>query len=99
VLAACALCGEPEGSTKAAIKRLVAQAVGQVAERLGNTKAVCRKCYIHPAVIEAFVEGDTIAPWTGATGGTRGHQLSTEEAAVVRLLTMRLASRTRRKAA
>jgi DNA topoisomerase IB len=24
---------------------------------LGNTKAVCRKCYIHPAVIEAYVDG------------------------------------------
>jgi DNA topoisomerase I len=99
VLAACALCDQPEGSSKAALKRFVTQAVGQVAERLGNTKAVCRKCYIHPAVIEAFVDGETIAPWAGSTGGGRGYQLSPEEAAVVRLLTVRLASKTRRKAA
>ena len=28
-----------------------------VAERLGNTKAVCRKCYIHPAVFDAYLDG------------------------------------------
>ena len=28
-----------------------------VAGRLGNTPAICRKCYIHPAVIDAFMEG------------------------------------------
>ena len=31
--------------------------MAQVAERLGNTVAVCRKCYIHPAVFEAFERG------------------------------------------
>ena len=31
--------------------------VAQVAERLGNTVAVCRKCYIHPAIISGFMEG------------------------------------------
>jgi len=29
----------------------------QVAEELGNTPAVCRKCYIHPAVVEMFLDG------------------------------------------
>jgi DNA topoisomerase-1 len=33
------------------------QAIEQVARQLGNTKAVCRKCYIHPAVIDAYVDG------------------------------------------
>jgi DNA topoisomerase-1 len=33
------------------------QAIEEVARRLGNTKAVCRKCYIHPAVIEAYQDG------------------------------------------
>ena len=27
-----------------------------VAERLGNTQAVCRKCYIHPAIIDAYLD-------------------------------------------
>jgi DNA topoisomerase-1 len=38
-------------------KKAVKEVVAQVAERLGNTVAVCRKCYIHPAVFEAFERG------------------------------------------
>jgi DNA topoisomerase-1 len=38
-------------------KNDVAQAIEQVARQLGNTKAVCRKCYIHPAVIDAHADG------------------------------------------
>jgi DNA topoisomerase-1 len=38
-------------------KGKLAQAIEQVARQLGNTKAVCRKCYIHPAVIDAYLEG------------------------------------------
>ena len=43
--------GEPDA-------RAVRTVIGRVAERLGNTVAVCRKCYIHPAVIAAFLGGD-----------------------------------------
>jgi DNA topoisomerase-1 len=32
-----------------------------VAEALGNTRAVCRKCYIHPAVIDGFTDGVTLS--------------------------------------
>jgi DNA topoisomerase-1 len=38
-------------------KRNVVQAIDQVAERLGNTRAVCRKYYVHPVVIEAYLRG------------------------------------------
>src|SRR3954469_654497 len=38
-------------------KRHVAEAVTEVARQLGNTAAVCRKCYIHPAVFEAYAHG------------------------------------------
>jgi DNA topoisomerase-1 len=38
-------------------KKNVKSVVAQVAERLGNTIAVCRKCYIHPVVFEAFERG------------------------------------------
>ena len=40
-------------------KNLVA-AVKRVAEHLGNTPTVCRSCYIHPSVLEAYAEGKTI---------------------------------------
>jgi DNA topoisomerase-1 len=42
------------------------EAIAQVARRLGNTPAVCRKCYIHPAVIDSYVEGRLAATMNGA---------------------------------
>lgn len=44
-----------ENETQA--KKLVVQAVEEVSSILGNTKAVCRKCYIHPVIIEKFLGG------------------------------------------
>ena len=41
-------------------KRNILQAVESVAKRLGNTKAVCRKSYIHPAVFDAYLDGSMI---------------------------------------
>lgn len=38
-------------------RRHLAQAVEKVAAALGNTRAVCRKCYIHPRVVEYYVDG------------------------------------------
>ncbi len=38
-------------------KRNVAAAIGVVALQLGNTKAVCRKCYIHPKIVQAYLDG------------------------------------------
>jgi DNA topoisomerase-1 len=55
------------GTVKAAIafskaaqipdKKLVRSVIAGVAEELGNTVAVCRRCYIHPAIIAAFEAG------------------------------------------
>jgi DNA topoisomerase-1 len=56
VFAAQLLCGQrgrrPHGSA-----RQIAAAIAEVADRLGNTPAICRKCYIAPAVFRAFDEG------------------------------------------
>ena len=41
-------------------KRNIVQAVEAVAKRLGNTKAVCRKCYIHPAVFDVYLDGSML---------------------------------------
>ena len=53
--------------TKAAADRMIVAAIDRVAGALGNTRAVCRKCYVHPAVIDAFRSGVTI----GHLGGAR----------------------------
>ena len=41
-------------------KKNVVAAVRRVAEHLGNTPSVCRSCYIHPAVLEAYLGGKSI---------------------------------------
>jgi DNA topoisomerase I len=38
-------------------KKNVVSAIEQVAARLGNTPSVCRKCYVHPAVLECYLDG------------------------------------------
>src|SRR2546430_16353584 len=45
-----------EPDTQAAKKELV-RAIARVADELGNTPAVCKKCYIHPAVIATYLAG------------------------------------------
>jgi DNA topoisomerase-1 len=97
VLAACALREAFEGTSQAARKRFVSASIGRVAERLGNTKAVCRKNYVHPAVLEAFFDGETIPPGSRSVLG-RFH-LSGAEVAVVRLLKTRLSEARRQRQA
>ena len=57
VLAARALGGAPPCGSQTQGRRNVAEAIETVAKSLGNTKAVCRKCYVHPAVLESYLEG------------------------------------------
>jgi DNA topoisomerase-1 len=40
-----------------ATKRAISEAMTHVAKQLGNTPAICRKCYVHPRVVEAFGTG------------------------------------------
>jgi len=55
VLALAALSQRPHGSAAHA-KREIAAAIAQVAQRLGNTSAVCRKSYVHPLILSAYLE-------------------------------------------
>jgi DNA topoisomerase-1 len=41
-------------------KKNVVEAIKAVAARLGNTPSVCRKCYVHPAVLDCYMSGDMI---------------------------------------
>ncbi|HMB96671.1 MAG TPA: hypothetical protein VKK61_11575, partial [Tepidisphaeraceae bacterium] len=76
--------------TQTQAKKNLVQAIGQVAERLGNTKAVCRRCYIHPAIMALYLEG-----------GMQKHQairagrLRSDEAAVLMILRQAAKSPTR----
>jgi DNA topoisomerase-1 len=51
----------PAASRREADRNIV-RAIDQVSERLGNTRAVCRKYYVHPALLQAYLLGRTIPP-------------------------------------
>jgi DNA topoisomerase-1 len=57
VLAARALLALQPFESPTEAKRNVVQAIEVVARQLGNTQAVCRKCYVHPAIVESYLEG------------------------------------------
>jgi DNA topoisomerase-1 len=44
-------------ATQREAKRNVKECIAAVSKRLGNTPAICRKCYVHPAVLTAYLEG------------------------------------------
>ncbi len=93
-LAAQALQEFEDFDTEAAAKRNVTQAIERVAKRLGNTKAVCRKCYIHPAVIDAYMDRSlaaTVKACADRELRTSLGRLPAEEAAVLALLQKRMA--------
>jgi DNA topoisomerase-1 len=57
VLAAIALQELSRFESPTQAKKNLVRAVEHVAERLGNTPTICRKCYIHPAIIDSYLEG------------------------------------------
>ena len=92
VLAACALraCG-PWTSQTEAQKRIV-QAIDVVAKRLGNTRAVCRACYVHPTVLDAYLDGSLCTlsfPTDMSNRGVEAPGLHPEEAMLLALLKQR----------
>jgi DNA topoisomerase I len=60
VLAAVALSTAGAFETRKQAKANVKNAIEAVAKVLGNTPTVCRRCYIHPAVLDAYLDGDSI---------------------------------------
>jgi DNA topoisomerase-1 len=88
VLAALALDGFPVSTSRVASRRNAVRAIEQVARRLGNTPAICRRSYVHPAVMEAYAAGVTLSALGDPRRAAGG--LEPAEAAVVALLEQRL---------
>jgi DNA topoisomerase-1 len=84
---------EPEATPKSVLKEVI----DEVAERLGNTAAVCRASYVHPLVASAFEEGELVARWQ-AGPSRAGGGLSADERRLLHVLEPRR-RRTRPKAA
>jgi DNA topoisomerase-1 len=84
VLAAVALQEFLETESQLQAKRNLKAAIERVAARLGNTVTICRKCYIHPEIISAYMVGDLVMKARSLAG------LRPEEASVLTLLKRRL---------
>jgi DNA topoisomerase I len=84
VLTACELSRLPMHESQQTAKKNIVQAIKSVSTRLGNTPSVCRKCYIHPAVVDAYMDGEVVKPARRGLAG-RG-RLSPQEVAVVALI-------------
>ncbi|MEQ1875098.1 MAG: DNA topoisomerase IB [Bdellovibrionia bacterium] len=93
VLAAKALRDLPMFETETQAKRHINQALDSVAKKLGNTKTICRKSYVHPAILASYLDGDTIetvlvtsrfAPSPSSTG------LDIDERATITLVARRV---------
>ena len=79
-----------ESATQA--KKNVVEAIKRVAEQLGNTPAVCRKCYVHPMVLNSYMSGDLVKILEAAEKKTakNHHALREEELQLMFLLEARL---------
>lgn len=75
-------------------KKRIQEAIESVAKRLGNTPTVCRTCYVHPAVIDAWMDGDMAKTLARRAGRElrRRDRLPAGEAWLLRLLQRRLAA-------
>src|SRR5690606_21089205 len=93
VLAALALQEFEEFDSEAKAKKNVRTAIERVAARLGNTPTICRKCYIHPEILDCYLDGSlALEVKDEAKTELRGglDRLPPEEAAVLALLARRL---------
>ena len=90
VLATAALREFARSDSQVQRKRCLVRAIKAVAERLGNTPNICRKCYIHPEVINAFLDGTLVRLKANARPVSSNGKLSAEEGIVLALLRRRL---------
>lgn len=93
VLAAMALQEFEAFDSAAQAKRNIRQAIERVAARLGNTPTICRKCYVHPDIIDSYLDGNLAAQIKAEVEAHLRDDMSglePEEAAVLAMLRGRL---------
>lgn len=85
VIAAIELAAAGPFASATEAKRKIRQAVINTAERLGNTPTICRKCYVHPRVIECYMSG-RLPDFTGNERDAIPRDLSRDERRVLAML-------------
>ena len=96
ILTAIALNAQGKFETKKQAKTNIKTAIAAVSKILGNTPAVCRKCYVHPSVLEAYVDENSIEGLRQITADAieRGNvDLQSSEASVLKFLERELAKK------
>lgn len=94
VLAAMALKGLEAFDTQTRAKKNIVEAIEAVAKRLGNTPSVCRKCYVHPEILNAYLDGDLVSQLGTAIDERMDDEgLSGDELCVLSFLKSRLEPR------
>ena len=94
VLAALALHEFGTIDTEAKAKKNVRAAIERVSARLGNTPTICRKCYVHPAVVNSYMSGELLLEIKEEVDAELRDdlpKLKPEEVAVLTLLERRIA--------
>ncbi len=88
VLTAVALGTAAASETKKQAKANIKHTISAVAEVLGNTPAVCRRCYIHPAILKAYLSGNSVNGFKPRSQQLekRGIDLASAQAAVLKFL-------------
>lgn len=102
VLAARAFKEVRQFDSQAQAKRNIVSAIESVAKKLGNTRAVCRKCYIHPAVVNSYLDGTLVTTLEQRVKKELAETLESlghEEAAVMALLKQQLKAEGEKKSA
>jgi len=93
VLAALALKELETFDTAAQAKRNLRAAIECVAARLGNTPTICRKCYVHPEVLNSYLDRSLVLEIKAEVEGELRDELAglqPEEAAILAMLRARL---------
>jgi DNA topoisomerase-1 len=98
VLAATALQEFEAFDSETQAKKNVVSAIESVAKKLGNTRAVCRECYIHPVVLDTYLEGGLARSLRRSAAqklARSSRSLHPQEAAVMAMLQERLGRQTK----
>lgn len=93
MLAALALRECEAFDSEAEARRNITRAIEEVAGKLGNTPSICRKCYVHPVVIDAYLDRSILSLQQQPLPDeckSHEHALTPEEASIISLLQQRM---------
>jgi DNA topoisomerase-1 len=98
VLAAIALTEFKKYDSQSEAKKNIVAAIEKVSKQLGNTPAICRKCYVHPEIVDAYMSGETVKAIEGTIEKKLGQpkSLSSDEVMVLAFLQRRLKAKGRK---